>query len=148
MPSDLVSTPRQRFALARLPDPHLTHLVRLFLIAHHDGLQPTQHEAVWRLPPQGDAEGPQILHLPRSTASSEISYLSTSLSALVAHWGAKVRLASELQQCAGARAGHDDRRLRRTRMGHLRAQLQHSSEFARARNRRALVVTWCAPYVA
>ncbi len=29
-------------ALARLPDPHLTHLVRLFPNAHHDGLQPTQ----------------------------------------------------------------------------------------------------------
>jgi hypothetical protein len=27
--------------------------VRLFLIAHHDGLQPTQHEAVWCLPPAG-----------------------------------------------------------------------------------------------
>ena len=30
----------------RLPNPHLTHPVRLFLIAHHDGLQPTQHEVV------------------------------------------------------------------------------------------------------
>jgi hypothetical protein len=30
----------------RLPDPHLTHLVRLFHIAHHDGLQPTQHVVV------------------------------------------------------------------------------------------------------
>ena len=46
MPSALLSTPRQRFALARLPGPHLTHPVRLFLIAHHDGLQPTQHEVV------------------------------------------------------------------------------------------------------
>ena len=40
------STRQQRFACARLPGPHLTHHVRLFLIAHHDGLQPTQHEAV------------------------------------------------------------------------------------------------------
>jgi hypothetical protein len=37
----------------RLPDPHLTHLVRLFHIAHHDGLQPTQHVVVCRHPPQG-----------------------------------------------------------------------------------------------
>src|SRR4051812_7457602 len=29
-----------------LPGPHLTHHVRLFLIAHHDGHQPTQHEVV------------------------------------------------------------------------------------------------------
>jgi hypothetical protein len=40
-------------------------------------------------PRKGDAEGPQILHLPRSTASNKISYLPTSLSALVAHRGAK-----------------------------------------------------------
>src|SRR5258705_6973309 len=37
----------------RLPDPHLTHHVRLFHIAHHDGLQPTQHVVVCSLPPQG-----------------------------------------------------------------------------------------------
>ena len=42
----LVSTRHQRFAHARLPDPHLTPHRRLFLIAHHDGLQPTQHEVV------------------------------------------------------------------------------------------------------
>jgi hypothetical protein len=30
------STLQQRFAYARLPDPHLTHDLRLFLIAHHD----------------------------------------------------------------------------------------------------------------
>src|SRR5437879_2474130 len=66
-----VSTRPQRFARARLPGPHLTHLVRLFLIAHHDGLQPTQHEAVWGHPPPGDPEGP-ILHPPRSTASEEL----------------------------------------------------------------------------
>jgi hypothetical protein len=35
-----------RFARARLPGPHLTHHVRLFLDAHHDGLQPTQLEVV------------------------------------------------------------------------------------------------------
>src|SRR3954469_23406014 len=36
-----------------------TGLPCLFLIVHHDGLQPTQHEVVWHLPPQGDTEGPQ-----------------------------------------------------------------------------------------
>src|SRR6266498_2852751 len=46
MSSVCVSTRPQRFAFARLPDPHLTPHGRLFLIAHHDGLQPTQHEAV------------------------------------------------------------------------------------------------------
>ena len=35
-----------RALLARLPGPHLTHLVRLFPDAHHDGLQPTQLRAV------------------------------------------------------------------------------------------------------
>ena len=42
----IISTRHQRFARARLPDPHLTHHVRLFLNAHHDGLQPTQLEVV------------------------------------------------------------------------------------------------------
>src|ERR1022692_72072 len=42
-----------------LPDSHLTHQVRLFHIAHHDSLQPTQHETVWSLPPQVDSEGPR-----------------------------------------------------------------------------------------
>src|SRR6185436_6593933 len=37
----------------RLPDPHLTHHVRLFHIAHHDGLQQTQHVVVCSHPPQG-----------------------------------------------------------------------------------------------
>jgi hypothetical protein len=44
--STAFSTLQQRFAYARLSDPHLTHNLRLFLIAHHDGLQPTQHEVV------------------------------------------------------------------------------------------------------
>src|ERR1035437_9300202 len=35
-----------RTLLARLPSPHLTHLVRLFPDAHHDGLQPTQLRVV------------------------------------------------------------------------------------------------------
>src|SRR5260221_7913398 len=64
----LVSTLHQRFAHARLPDPRLTRNPGLFLIAHHDGLQPTQHEAALRLPPQGDAREPAIPHLPHSTA--------------------------------------------------------------------------------
>src|SRR5215813_3965900 len=42
----LVTTRRQRFARARLPGTHLTHELRLFPNAHHDGLQPTQLGAV------------------------------------------------------------------------------------------------------
>src|SRR5215218_4648187 len=32
--------------LERLPGPHLTHQARLLPVAHHDGLQPTQHRVV------------------------------------------------------------------------------------------------------
>ena len=59
MSSVSVSTRQQRFTLVRLPGPYLTPLRRLFLIAHHDGHQPTQHEVVWSLPPPGDSEGPK-----------------------------------------------------------------------------------------
>ena len=59
MSSVSVSTRQQRFTRVRLPGPHLTPLGCLFLIAHHDGHQPTQHEAVWSLPPPGDSEGPK-----------------------------------------------------------------------------------------
>src|SRR5258708_4960722 len=41
----LVSRRHHRFAHARLPAPRLTPNPGLFLIAHHHGLQPTQHEA-------------------------------------------------------------------------------------------------------
>jgi len=33
-------------ALERLPGPYLTRLARLFPVAHHDGLQPTQHRVI------------------------------------------------------------------------------------------------------
>ena len=65
MPPDWVTTRQQRSPKTRtahrLPDPHLTHLVRLFHIAHHDGLQPTQHVVVCSLPPQGGSEGPTFI---------------------------------------------------------------------------------------
>src|ERR1035441_6271877 len=73
-----VSARQQRFARARLPGPRLTPNWRLFLIAPHDGLQPTQHEAAWSLPPQGGSEGPRNLHLPHSTASRTRSYIRPS----------------------------------------------------------------------
>jgi hypothetical protein len=38
--------PENKGTAHRLSDPHLTHHVRLFHIAHHDGLQPTQHVVV------------------------------------------------------------------------------------------------------
>jgi hypothetical protein len=67
------TTPQRRRlspgALERLPGPHLTYQVRLFPVAHHDGLQPTQHRVVWRQPPQADAGRPTIFHLLHSTAS-------------------------------------------------------------------------------
>jgi hypothetical protein len=69
----------------RLPDPHLTHLVRLFHIAHHDGLQPTQHVVVCRHPPQGRRRRANNLHLLHSTML-ESPYLQTELpSTFVAH---------------------------------------------------------------
>lgn len=88
MSTDEVSTRRQRFACARLPGPHLTHLVRIFLIAHHDSLQLTQHEAVWSHPPPDGSEGPRtfILHvaplqhaLPTSATSTFRTHEITSL---------------------------------------------------------------------
>src|SRR5262249_43790669 len=67
------TTPQRRRlspgALERLPGPHLTYQVRLFPVAHHDGLQPTQHRVVRRQPPQADAGRPTVFHLLHSTAS-------------------------------------------------------------------------------
>jgi len=69
--------------LERLPDPHLTRSSLAFsLIAHHDGLQPTQHRVVWRPPPQGRhqrASNPPSLAQHRfSEAASYISLLLRS----------------------------------------------------------------------
>src|SRR6266508_2190976 len=69
----------------RLPDPHLTHPLRLFRVAHHDGLQPTQHTVVWSLPPQGDSEGPN-LHLSHSTASKNLAYITSSSQRVMKVW--------------------------------------------------------------
>jgi len=72
-----------------LPDPHLTHLVRLFHIAHHDGLQPTQHVVVCRHPPHGRRRRANNLHLLHSTML-ESPYLQTELpSTFVAHVGSQ-----------------------------------------------------------
>ena len=69
-PQQRTPTPRLpgRALLERLPGPHLTRQARLLPIAHHDGLQPTQHRVVWRPPPKDDAGGPTSLHLQHSTA--------------------------------------------------------------------------------
>src|SRR5664280_1755965 len=40
---------------------HLTPHVRLFRVAHHDGLQPTQQTVVWNLSPQSGSEGPTFI---------------------------------------------------------------------------------------
>jgi hypothetical protein len=81
-------SPKPRTA-HRLSDPHLTHPVRLFRIAHHDGLQPTQHMVVCSLPPQGGSEGPN-LHLLHSTMSRSSTYIEL-LSRFVAHVGSQIR---------------------------------------------------------
>jgi hypothetical protein len=96
-----VSARQQRFARARLPGPRLTHPVRLFLIAHHDGLQPTQHEAAWSLPPQGDSEGPRNLHLPHSTTPRTRSYIRSSLRS--GHTSAPTGLPADRYHSAGIR---------------------------------------------
>ena len=73
--------PTPRALLERLPDPHLTGSSPAFsLIAHHDGLQPTQHRVVWRLPPKADAGGPAILHLSHSSAYGRDLLHDSSLS--------------------------------------------------------------------
>ena len=82
-------SPKTRTA-HRLPDPHLTHLVRLFHIAHHDGLQPTQHVVVCRHPPHGRRRRANNLHLLHSTML-ESPYLQTELpSTFVAHVASQI----------------------------------------------------------
>jgi hypothetical protein len=71
-------------ALVHLPGPYLTPQGRLSPVAHHDGLQPTQHRAVWRLPRRAGAGGPSVLHLLHSTASERVSYM-TPPSTFVTH---------------------------------------------------------------
>jgi len=79
MPSNLITTPQQRHPtrlqapsddLERLPGPHLTGSSPAFSpIAHHDGLQPTQHQGGLTPAPAGPtAGGPTSLHLSHSTA--------------------------------------------------------------------------------
>src|SRR6478735_9670397 len=69
------STRQQRIACARLPDPHLTHHLRLFHIAHHDRVAAPAACGGLKPPPQGDFEGPTILHLLHSTASRSSTYI-------------------------------------------------------------------------
>lgn len=85
------STLHQRFALARLSDPRLTTLTPPF----PQSLPTTVFsqcsiEVAWRLPPQGDAEGPQNLHLLHNIASRRSTYIQP-LSAFVAHVQEQVR---------------------------------------------------------
>ena len=86
-PRFMLTTPQQRTPtpppagrfLERLPGPHLTRQARLLPVAHHDGLQPTQHGVVWRLPRSSDAGGPTSLHLRHSTAYEDASYMTPPL---------------------------------------------------------------------
>ena len=70
-----VSTRQQRFAHARLPDPHLTRHARLFHIAHHGRVAAPAACGGLKPPPQGDSEGPTIPHLLHSTASRSSTYI-------------------------------------------------------------------------
>jgi hypothetical protein len=78
-----VSTRHQRFASARLPDPHLTHQVRLS--PHRSPRQSSANAAVGGLkPPPAGRLRRAYLHLPRSTASRSSTYIKL-LSAFVTH---------------------------------------------------------------
>jgi hypothetical protein len=81
-------SPKTRTA-HRLPDPHLTHLVRLFHIAHHDGLQPTQHVVVCRHPPQGRRRRAKPSSPAQHHARKPLTYKQNSLPRFVAHVGCK-----------------------------------------------------------
>jgi hypothetical protein len=78
-----LSTRPQRFARARLPDPHLTHQVRLS--PHRSPRQSSANAAVGGLKPlPAERLRRAYLHLPRSTASRSPSYIKL-LSAFVTH---------------------------------------------------------------
>ena len=96
MPPLSVSTRHQRFACARLPDPYLTHPVRLF--PHRSPRQSSANAAVGGLksPPAGRLRR-AYLHLPRSTTSRNSAYIKL-LSAFVTH------------TCANAPVRHPRRR--------------------------------------
>ena len=90
-----VSTRHQRFASARLPDPHLTHQVRLS--PHRSPRQSSANAAVGGLkPPPAGRLRRAYLHLPRSTASRSSTYIKL-LSAFVTHTCANDSLPSHRQ---------------------------------------------------
>jgi hypothetical protein len=69
-----VSTRHQRFACARLPDPYLTHQVRLF--PHRSPRQASTNAAVGGLePPPAGRPRRAYLHLPCNIASRSSTYL-------------------------------------------------------------------------
>jgi hypothetical protein len=78
-----VSTRHQRFACARLPDPYLTHQVRLF--PHRSPQQSLANAAVGGLKPSPAGRLRRAyLHPPRGTASRNSAYIKL-LSAFVTH---------------------------------------------------------------
>ena len=83
MSSLFLSTRHQRIACARLPDPHLTHQVRLF--PHRSPRQSSANAAVGGLKPlPAERLRRAYLHLPRSTTSRGSTYIKL-LSAFVTH---------------------------------------------------------------
>jgi len=85
-----LSTRHQRFAYARLPDPYLTHQVRLF--PHRSRPRSSAKAPVGGLkPPPARRLRRAYLHLPRSTASRNSAYIKL-LSAFVTHTCGNVEL--------------------------------------------------------
>src|SRR6185295_11192041 len=110
MSPESFSTRQQRFACARLPDPHLTHELRRFHIAHHGRVTAPAACGGLKPPPQGDSEGPTILHLLHSTASRSSTYIELP-STLGTHPDDDPRLQAQRHhhpvRCAGRADRHD-----------------------------------------
>ena len=74
-----LSTRLQRFAYARLPDPHLTRHARLFHIAHHSRVTAPAACGGLKPPPAGRLRRANNPHLLHSTTSGSTAYTGHSL---------------------------------------------------------------------
>ena len=84
MSAVFVTTRQQRFACARLPDPHLTHPVRLFL--ERSPRRSSANAARGGLePPRAGRLRRAFLHLPNSTITRDSAYLIEPPSMFVTH---------------------------------------------------------------
>ena len=79
------ASPDERF-LERLPGPHLTRSSRAFsLIAHHDGLQPTQHQGGLAPAPAGPTLESQQASISRTAPPMDDVFYTTPPPAFVTH---------------------------------------------------------------